>query len=64
MVQWLRIHASSAGDASSIPGEGTKIPRASGQLSPHSETTELQAEMKIPLVAATKTQRRQIKTKS
>ena len=61
MVQWFRIHASNAGDASSIPGEGSKIPCASGQLSPHSETTELPAEMKVPHAAATKTQCRQIK---
>ena len=25
VVQWLRIHASSAGDAGSFPGRGTKI---------------------------------------
>ena len=31
---------SSAGDASSIPGRGTKIPHAAGQLSPHAATTE------------------------
>ena len=61
VVQWLTIHTSSAGDASSIPGEGSKIPCASGQLSPHSETTELPAEMKIPHAATTKTQCRQIK---
>ena len=30
-----------AGDAGSIPGQGTKIPRASGQLSPRATTTEL-----------------------
>ena len=28
MVQWLRLHASSAGDMSSMPGWGTKIPHA------------------------------------
>ena len=33
--------ASSAGDASSIPGRVTKIPHAVGQLSPHATTTEL-----------------------
>ena len=27
-VQWLRIRASTAGGAGSIPGQGTKIPRA------------------------------------
>ena len=31
---------SKAGDAGSIPGRGTKIPRAVGQLSPHAATTE------------------------
>jgi len=25
VVQWLRLHASNAGDAGSIPGQGTKI---------------------------------------
>ena len=30
-----------AGDTGSIPGQGTKIPRASGQLSPCTTTTEL-----------------------
>ena len=28
VVQWLRLHASSAGGAGSIPGWGTKIPHA------------------------------------
>ena len=27
-VQWLRLHASTAGGTSSIPGRGTKIPHA------------------------------------
>ena len=31
---------SNAGDAGSIPGQGTKIPHAAGQLSPHAATTE------------------------
>ena len=31
-----------AGDAGSIPGQGTKIPHAVGQLSPHATTTELE----------------------
>ena len=26
MVQWLKLYASNAGDAGSIPGQGTKIP--------------------------------------
>ena len=30
-----------AGDAGSIPGQGTKIPHAMGQLSPRATTTEL-----------------------
>ena len=29
------------GDAGSTPGQGTKIPHATGQLSPHATTTEL-----------------------
>ena len=32
---------SNAGDAGSIPGQGTKIPRAVGHLSPHLTATEL-----------------------
>ena len=32
---------SNAGDAGSIPGRGTKIPHATGQLSPRATTTEL-----------------------
>ena len=28
MVQWLRLHASSAGGVHSIPGQGTEIPHA------------------------------------
>ena len=31
---------SNAGDAGSIPGQGTKIPRAMGQLSPRATTTD------------------------
>ena len=31
---------SNAGDMGSIPGWGTKIPNAAGQLSPHTATTE------------------------
>ena len=32
---------SNAGDAGSIPGKGTKIPHAAGQISPRTTTTEL-----------------------
>ena len=32
--------SSSAGDEGSIPGQGTKIPHALGQLSPLTKTTE------------------------
>ena len=32
--------SSSAGDKSSIPGQGTKIPHATGQVSPLARTTE------------------------
>ena len=38
-VQWLRS-AFNAGDMGSIPGPGTKIPHAVGQLSPHATTRE------------------------
>ena len=31
---------SNAGDVGSIPGQGTKIPHATGQLSPHATATE------------------------
>ena len=30
VVQWLRLQASTAGDAGSIPGGGNKIPHACG----------------------------------
>ena len=32
--------SSNAGDVGSISGQGTKIPHAMGQLSPHTATTE------------------------
>ena len=32
---------SNAGDVGSIPDQGTNIPHATGQLSPHTTTTEL-----------------------
>ena len=35
MVQWLRIHLSKQGTQVPIPGQATKIPHASGQLSLH-----------------------------
>ena len=38
-VQWLRI-TYNAGDAGSIPGQGTKIPHAAEQLSPRATTRE------------------------
>ena len=34
MVQWLRLHASNAGGAGSIPGWGTKIPHAARRIPP------------------------------
>lgn len=34
MVQWLRIHASNAGDPGSISDQGSNIPHAMGQLRP------------------------------
>ena len=36
----VRNLPSNAGDAGSIPGQGTKIPHATGQLSPHATATE------------------------
>ena len=39
VVQWLRIHLATGG-VGSISSQGTKIPYALGQLSPHSATTE------------------------
>ena len=42
IVQWLRIHLPVQGMwVWSLPGWGTKIPHAVGQLSPHTTTTEL-----------------------
>ena len=38
VVQWLRYCASNAGGAGSIPDQGTKIPRALGQLNSHTTT--------------------------
>ena len=32
---------SNAGDAGSIPGQGTRFPHATGQLSPYAKTPEL-----------------------
>ena len=42
------------GDVGLIPGRGTKIPHAMGQLSPHIATTDYTCQEKIP-GAATKT---------
>ena len=40
MVQWLKKNPpSNAGNVSSIPGQGTKIPHAVEQLSPQVATT-------------------------
>ena len=36
----LTNHLANAGDMGLIPGRGTKIPCATGQLSPHNATTE------------------------
>ena len=40
MGQWLKNLPSNAGDKGLIPGQGTKIPHALGQLSPRSATPE------------------------
>ena len=37
----VKIPPCNAGDLGSIPGQGTKIPQAVGQLSPWATTTEL-----------------------
>ena len=34
VVQWLGLHASTTGGSGLIPGQRTKIPHATGQLSP------------------------------
>ena len=47
---------SNAGDASSIPGQGTKIPHAVEQLSPRASTGEKPAHSTKTAGAATKTQ--------
>ena len=72
MVQWLRICPANTKDMGSIPGWGTKIPRAAEQK-PSTATSEawvpqlvLAEAQKIPFdimkipSAATKTQRSQI----
>ena len=40
MVQWLRLHTANAEGLGLIPGWGTKIPHAVGQLSLLAATTE------------------------
>ena len=47
---------SQAGNASSIPGQGTKIPHAEEQLSPRASTTEKPTHSIKSAYAATKTQ--------
>ena len=41
VVQWLKNPPCNAGDAGSIPGPGTKIPHAAGQLKPMHTTIAL-----------------------
>ena len=41
VVQWLKNLLCNAGDAGSIPGPGTKIPHAAGQLKPMRNTIAL-----------------------
>ena len=57
---------SDVGDAGSIPGGGTKIPLAGGQLSPRATTTELvcckTAEPMRPGVRATQLEREKTRT--
>ena len=40
VIQGLRICLSMQGDADLIPGQGTKIPHAAEQLSPHTAATQ------------------------
>ena len=40
VVQWLRLHASSAGGLDVIHGRGTEMPRAEGQLCLHTTARE------------------------
>ena len=42
----VKNHTCNAGDVSLIPGQGTKIPHAVVQLSPHASTTELECHKK------------------
>ena len=37
---WIKAPPCRAGNAGSIPGQGTKLPHAAGQLSPQTATTE------------------------
>ena len=41
MVQWLELHASNAGGAGLISGQGTRIPHASGRGPPKKAVIEL-----------------------
>lgn len=54
MVQSLRLLASNAGRAGSIPGWGTKIPHAKEQLSPRATTREPTHSNKKSLCAASR----------
>ena len=45
-VQWLRHSISTAESLGLIPGQGTKIPHAVGQLSPRATTTKTQSSQK------------------
>ena len=38
-----------AGDVGSVPGQGTKIPHATGQLSPRTTTTSSRASTREPV---------------
>ena len=40
VAQWLKNLSANAEDAGSIPIWGTKMPHATGQLSPHTATTD------------------------
>ena len=39
-VQWLKLHASNAGDAGLIPGQGTKLSHAANMCRPKKKKKE------------------------
>ena len=58
----VKSQSCNAEDAGSIPGQGTKIPRATGQLSPCATTREKPEHGERSLSTATKSPRASTKT--